>query len=172
MEEKRRVKLNNVGMSLIEIVVVVLILGILSAGAVYGFSYIRKMNASSSAEEIMMLLERTRLNVLAAEEETNPDDSVRLQLTKEGSQYYGTILKGSGASVTIIDKVEIGSEGISIKVTGSGTDITVSDTESAVFYYEKSNGAFRSDHTKIEVTGTKMVPITLVKGTGRCYMGN
>ena len=164
MERKSRRKQNNAGMSLIEIVVVVLIIGILSAGAVYGFSYIRSMDASSAAEEITSLLERTRLNTLSAEEA----DTVLLTLSKEDNHFFGEISVNS----VVIDKVQIGGNGLSIKVTNSSGVTTIDSSSVAEFSYQKSNGAFSSDYTKIEVTGIKTSTITLVLGTGRCYVGN
>lgn len=163
MEQKSRKKFNNAGMSLVELIVVVLIIGILSAGAVIGFSFIRSMDSNSAAEEISSLLERTRLNTLSAEEGAN----VRLEIKKDGKKYYGTIAKGT----TEIEKMEIGSDGLTIKVTKSSGTETVGTTP-VVFTYKKSNGAFQSDYTKIEITGSKTAAVTLVTATGRCYLGN
>lgn len=164
MKQRSRKKQNNAGMSLVEIVVVVLILGILSAGTTMGFTYIRSMDASSAAEEITSLLERTRLNTLSAEEGSD----VKLELKKDGDSYYGIISQGG----TELEKMAVGGNGLAISVTDAGGAETVVDGTPVEFTYHKSNGAFRSSYTKIEITGSKTVTVTLVTATGRCYIGN
>ncbi|MDD5901658.1 MAG: type II secretion system protein [Lachnospiraceae bacterium] len=159
--ENSRKKQNNSGMSLIEIVVVVLILGILSAGAVVGFSFIRSRDASSAAETIVSLLNRTKTETLASKE------TVKLQVMKDGNKFYGKIIKGSEE----IDKVEIGGNGISIVATGGGSSLTIDMSHPCEISYNKSNGAFSSStYTKFVITGAKTSTVYMVTGTGRCYM--
>lgn len=164
--EKSRKKQNNSGMSLVEIIVVVLILGILSAGAVVGFSFIRSMDASSAAETIVSLLNRTKVETLASKE----GDNVRLQVMKEDNTFYGRILKGSGSTETELDKVKIGGNGISIVAKYGASSLTIDDSHSCIIQYNKSNGAFSSTYTRFEVTGAKTSNVYMVTGTGRCYM--
>lgn len=165
MEQRSGKKRNNAGMSLIEVIVVVLIIGILSAGTVVGFSFIRSMDASSAAEEVYSLLERTRLNTIAAETGAN----IRLELKREGNRYYGIIWQGD----TELDKEELGGNGLTIKVTAAGgTVTTIADSGSCEFSFKKSNGAFQSTYQKIEITGTTTAVIYLVTATGRSYIGN
>ena len=47
---KGKKKLNDAGMSLVELIVVILIMGILSAGSAVGITYASRMNADSAAE--------------------------------------------------------------------------------------------------------------------------
>lgn len=159
MEQMSRKKQNNAGMSLVEMIVVVLIIGILSAGAVVGFSFIRSMDASSAAEEVVSLLERTRLNTLSAEE-----DTVRLEIKKDGKNYYGTIFKDG----TEIEKTTLGGNGLTLDVSGFGE---VGSTP-VVFSFYKSNGAYQSTYDKIEITGAKTSVVYLVTATGRTYIEN
>lgn len=165
MEQRNRKKQNNAGMSLIELIVVVLIIGILSAGAVIGFSFIHRMDASSAAETVNSLLERTRLNTIAAEEGAG----IRLELKKEGNSYYGILWRGT----TELDKMELGGNGITVKVTAAdGAVTTIDDVHTCDFSYKKSNGAFQSTYEKIEIEGAKTVVLYLVTATGRSYIGN
>lgn len=164
MEQENRKKRRNAGMSLIEIIVVVMILGILSAGATFGLSYIHSMDASSAAEEIVSLLERTRLNTISAEEGAN----IRLEIKKESDGYYGIIWRGT----TEVEKMSLGGRSLSIKVTDAGGGTTVIDTASCVFSFQKSNGAFQSSYKRIEITGTKTSVVSLVIATGRSYVGD
>lgn len=166
MEYKSRKKRNNVGMSLVEIIVVVLIMGILSAGTIAGFAMMRSMDASSAAEEIYSLLERTKMNTLSAEETAN----IRLVIKQEDKHYYGIILKGTG---TEVEKVEIGNSALTIKVKNQDSSVTqISSSDSCEFTYNKSNGAFTSTYNEIQVEGTKTVSLKLVTATGRSYIGN
>lgn len=165
MEQENRRKQNNAGMSLIELIVAVLIIGILSAGAVVGFSFIHRMDASSAAETVNSLLERTRLNTIAAVE----DAGIRLELKKEGNSYYGILWQGTAE----LDKMEFGGNGITVRVTATdGTVTTIDDENNCVFFYEKSNGAFRSTYEKIEIEGAKTAVVYLVTATGRSYIDN
>ncbi len=165
MKKRNRKKLNNVGMSLVEIIVVVLIIGILSAGAVLGFSFINSMDASSAAEGIMSTLERTKLNTVSSGE----SDSIYLELCKDDNHYYCILWNDTEQ----LDKVEVGGNGIDITVkedvSGLETSTVISDTVSYNFYYNKSNGSFGSGAHAIIVNGSDTVTIRLVNLTGRCY---
>lgn len=162
MKKKNRKKHNNAGMSLVEIVVVVLIIGILSAGAVIGFSFINSRDASSAAENIMSTLERTKLDTLASNTET-----VLLKLCKENNHYYGIVMKDS----TELDKIELAKNGVTITVKdSSGGQTVISDSTSYELKYNKSNGSFSSAANEIVVSGANTVTVRLVTLTGRSYM--
>ncbi|MCH5272975.1 MAG: prepilin-type N-terminal cleavage/methylation domain-containing protein [Lachnospiraceae bacterium] len=164
MEQRSGTKQKNAGISLIEVIVVVLIIGILSAGTVIGFSFIRQMDASSAAKEVSSLLERTKLNTIAAEEGAD----IRLELKKEGNSYYGVIWRGT----TELDKMELSGR-LTITVTeDTGAVKTIDDSNSCEFSFKKSNGAFQSTYEKIEIAGSKTAVIYLVTATGRSYMGS
>lgn len=162
MKKKNRKLHNNAGMSLVEIVVVVLIIGILSAGAVIGFSFINSRDASSAAENIMSTLERTKLDTLASNTET-----VLLKLCKENNHYYGIVMKDS----TELDKIELAKNGVTITVKDtSGGQTVISDSTSYELKYNKSNGSFASAANEIVVSGANTVTVRLVTLTGRSYM--
>ena len=88
--QKGRRKQNQAGMTLIELVVVILILGILSAGAAVGINYVSRMNSTSAGEKLVSLLEKARVYTISAEtvSSSDPADKVKLVLTKEGDTYY------------------------------------------------------------------------------------
>lgn len=163
--KKSRGQQNNAGMSLIEIIVVVLIMGILSAGAVIGFTFIRSMDASSAAESLVAALNRTKLETTASKE----TDTVKLRIVLEGNNYYGKILKNG----TEVDSLEIGSKGVSIVADdddASTSALTVSTSSPCEIMFKKSNGAFTSPYTKLTVTGSKTKTVRMVNATGRSYM--
>ncbi len=162
--KKSRKKLNNAGMSLVEIIVVVLIMGVLSAGAMVGFSFIRSRDASSAAESLVTVLNRAKLQTTAS----SGENDVQLQIVLESDGYYGKILQ----SGTEIDKVEIGDNALTIAYAenDSDTPIAINSSTPCVISYYKSNGAYSSDYTRLVVKGSKTVTVRMVTSTGRCYI--
>lgn len=163
MQEGRK-KLNQAGMSLLELVVVILIVGILAVGSAVGINYAGRMNSTSAAEKLSSMLERTRLYTISA------DDTVKLILSKEGDHYYGTIMKGSSE----VDKESLGSQALTIAIKEEGqADITVATGEEYEFSYKKENGAFTDacTYSSVVITGgSKTRTVQLVHATGRCYL--
>ncbi len=163
MQEGRK-KLNQAGMSLVELIVVILIIGILAVGSAVGISFASQMNSTSAAEKLSSLLERTRMYTISA------DEPVKLVISKEDGHYYGIIMKGS----TEVDKVSLGSDALTVTIKEEGEeDITVATGESYEFSYKKSNGAFSDVCTYSSVVisgGSKTRTVQLVHETGRCYL--
>ncbi len=162
--QKGRRKLNQAGMTLVELIVVILILGILSAGAAVGINYASRMNSTSAGEKLVSLLERARVYTISA------NGTVTLELKKDGNTYYG-ILKNGG---TEVDKVSLGNGSLSIKLTEPGVagNVTVTESVSPVIAYKKANGAFEDSCTynSIIISGSKTRTIQLVHTTGRSYL--
>ena len=153
---KGKRKLNQAGMSLVELVVVILIIGILSATAGVGISFFNRMNATSAAEKLASALERTRVLTISA------DRSVELVLEKVDTEYYA-VVKEAGVET---DRVKIGNTALVIKVNG----IELTDTYGFTFRYNKSNGAFASAYTNVVIEGNQTKTVYMVNATGRCYI--
>lgn len=167
--QKGRRKLNHAGMTLMELVVVILILGILSAGTVTGVAYISRMNTTTITEKLASLLERTRMYTISAEDPNDADGKVTLVLTKEDNTYYGKLMQGS----VEMDKVMLGSGSLGLSLTRPGdADVQVADGASVTLSYQKANGAFvdTMPYSSIVISGTKTQTIYLVKTTGRSYI--
>lgn len=156
---KGKRKLNQAGMSLVELVVVILIIGILSATAGVGISFYNRMNATGAAEKLASALERARVLTISA------NRPVELVLDKEDNNYY-VIVKEAGVET---DRVRIGTTVLDIKVNDS---LELNDTSSFTFSYDKSNGAFDSacPYYNIVIEGNQTKTVYLVNATGRCYI--
>ena len=152
---------------MVEVIVVVLILGVVAAVSTFGISFMRSMDASATAKEVMALLERTRLQTLAVEE----GEAVTMELCETGGKYYAKIKQGSVET----DSVRLKGTGLTITVRATGVvpeAVTVVEEggPAVVFSYDKGNGAFTSDWNRIEFSGTKEQVLVLVTKTGRCYL--
>lgn len=166
---KGRRKLNQAGMSLMELIVVILILGILSVGAAVGINYVSQMNATSAGEKLVSLLERVRLQTISAETGTGTDEKITLLLTNEGGTYYGRMMQGT----TEIDKVGLGNGSLTVSLSRPGAaDLVLADGTSAEISYKKENGAFVDSlaYSSVIISGSKTRTVQLVKATGRSYL--
>lgn len=170
-----RKKLNHAGMTLVELIVVILILGILSVGGALGINYAGQMNSTSAAEKLVSLMERTRVYTISAEGTAavaDPaDNKVTLVLTKEGNTYYGKLINGT----TEVDRVALGNGSLSITATKEGStggdeSTTIDNSTSFTISYNKANGAFADKYKTIVITGSKTKTIQMVHTTGRSYV--
>lgn len=165
--QKGRKKLNQAGMSMVELVVVILILGILSVGGAVGINYASRMNSTSAGEKLVSLLERARVYTISA------NGVVTLELTKEDDTYYGKLMNGGSE----VDKVALGNGSLSMKVTKAGAaegdEDIVTPIDSGTTYvisYNKENGAFSDKYKQIEISGSETRYIQMVHTTGRSYL--
>lgn len=158
---KGKRKLNQAGMSLVELIIVIVIMGILSVGSAIGISYVSKMNSTSAAEKIQSMLERTRLTTLSS------DSEVKMVLGKDSDGFYCKLVDGTNE----VEKVKLGGDALTITANpeyGTGTSIGSSSCE---FRYNKSNGAFQAgSYVSIVITGSKTKTVRLVTATGRTYI--
>jgi len=157
---KGKRKLNQAGMSLVELVVVILIIGILSATAGVGISFYNRMNATSAAEKLASALERARLLTISA------DRSVKLVLDKVDTEYYAIVLENDVET----DRVKVGNTALDIKVMNGASSYDLTDTSEFTFSYNKSNGSFNSLYTSVVIEGNQTKTVYLVNATGRCYI--
>ncbi|MBQ3028738.1 MAG: type II secretion system protein [Lachnospiraceae bacterium] len=157
--QRERKKLNQAGFSLVELIVVVLILGILSAGSVVGINFANNMNANGAAVTFASVLERARMQTISA------DGDVSVKLIQDGNKYFALILE-DGAET---ERVKIGTQALTIKAYKGATGTTVGSS-GCEFEFEKADGSFDSDYTSVEFIGRRTEVVKLVRLTGRSYL--
>lgn len=163
MGKRRNEPLGNEGMTLVEMMVVVVILGVVSISAFAGLAQINRMDAMSAAEKIKSALSATRMQTLSSDSEI----LFTLKYDSDQGEYCGEITKNS----VLLDEISIGS-GVSI-VAYAGYSQTDLKTESITIAYNKSDGSFKAvggSYDKIVVSGLKTKTVVLVNATGRCYI--
>lgn len=156
---------NQKGMSLIEIIVVIGIIGILAGVSVSLFGYIRSGNTKSAVKELDSAIDRLQIN--------NMSKSTKeyLYVYQSGSKYYVKRLSenlDSFDSTKLDDSGEkIGDSGVKIyKDSSDGTLVTGNDF--IRIGYAKS-GIYDSatNVSAIVVDGSTTYTITLVASTGK-----
>lgn len=159
-------KLNNAGMSLIELIVVILILGIVSTGAVISISAIMNANVSSCAKKLSSLLDKTRLETMSR------TGNVYLKISQDASgTYHGTIINKVGTDEKELTKESLGSRNITINAYTSDINYSeVSDSNSVIIEFNKGSGSLKSSFVKFEITSSKTANVYIVEETGRNYI--
>lgn len=161
-------KFNNQGMSFIEIIAVVLIVGILSAALLLNVGVINNPKATESAEKISAVLDKARLETMS-----RMDEELAVCLFEEDDKYYASIItEGGSPSCEDASAVCVGEKGMHILV--SGKDIK---DERIEIKYDKDSGSFAADSAifrdgtaEILIEGKKEAKVVLVQRTGRNYI--
>lgn len=162
MSNKRKKKDNNSGMSLVEIIVVVLILGVMASATFLGVDYLKRSDAKSTAEMIKSAIDRTRMLTISASE----DRDIQLKIGKNEKGFYCEISQKNGEEREIIDTMTADTN----KVTVSADTIKIVKNSIAVIKFDKDNGSSSCTYKDITVSGAgKTVTVHLVLNTGRTY---
>ena len=174
---------DNRGLSLIELVVVVMILGIVAATAIMSLTSMMRANTTRAAKILSGMLDKARIEAMVRTE-----DSTFLRLYMEDGMYYADIFQtdASGVSHSSGDPELLGSGSLtfcaengseSFTVTGSSDEGTGSYVD---FVFKKSNGVLdmgktsasdgTTGYTAVRISGAKTEVVSIVKNTGRNYV--
>ncbi len=158
-------KLNNAGLSLVELIVTILIVAIISGGAAMSFNVVYNANIDRAAKRLVAALSETREEAMAGEDEA----TYYLRLYQAGGDYLADICKenppavsGGAVTLTTLGTKAIGNSRVAIKVSpritsgaaASYTPITEGTPVSEVlFSFGKKRGELVKT-TTINDTGT------------------
>jgi len=162
----------NLGFSLIELIITVLILGILSTATAVSISNIRRGDAIGFAKSLTTALERARLESLS-----RPKETVTAVLSREADGYYITYYYQNETEKKEGDSIRLGTAQLGITlvkedgITSVNMGTEPADITKVEFKYSKSTGAFLTyTYQTIQITGRNTASIKLVKETGRCFV--
>lgn len=188
---------NNKGFSLLELIVAVLIVAILSGGALAAFNSVRNARSESAGKVLASVLKQARQKAMALENNTAADSStaIYVDIYLDGGTYMADLVWNKSGSISKLVSEKLGNDALSIifRENSSGTYVTTSDrrvgdgtlgTKKVRLYFKKNTGGI----SKIEMIGTpgetlanspwnEIVvkgsgddrSIIIVKETGRCF---
>ena len=135
-------KLNNKGLTLVEVLVVLAILGILGGLATMGISAAVSKPADECAEKMAASLKNGRLSTMGKHE-----IELRYYQTADGAIYLEesiTRIKTDGETSTTMDVTKIGEKGVQVEYTlTDGTTKQLSE-EDLVLSFKRSSGGFNT----------------------------
>lgn len=182
------------GFSLVELIVVVLIMAIISGGAIIAFNSIFSNQASAAGKSVVSALKQTRAYALGKENKSYSEGrtDVYAEFRYSGSSLILDVCrKESATDVSILHSQTISSEEFKVKfykVSGSTETevLSMGDSDKVKIYFKKSTGGVSvCEKNNAEgglVTGVNKIRIyrasntgnyqdlVLVDLTGRCYL--
>lgn len=151
---------NNKGMSLVEVLIVVIILGVLSTVGVIGISMVSGKPAEQCASNIKSTITNNRMTAMSKA-------SSSLTFTKEADGIYVTeVTEG------LTTKTKIGDKDVSVVVDKGGVETSLDDASFSVSF-NRATGAFDegADISKIIVSkANKTRTLTFYNLTGKVTM--
>lgn len=191
MTTGRRIKLNNEGFSLVEVIVVVLILGILTAGTTIGISVLYNAKVDNATKRLESMLTRAREEAMA-----HVEAETWLELRVEDDNIYSRVyVQNNGAAEAELKAEEkLGNTNITIRLWKSKSDasedkkypvddaswLSSGNTETVTstpfeIHYNAANGAVVAYAegsslyyiTDIQLTGSETKYLTIIPETGR-----
>ena len=196
---KNRLGKDNSGFSLIELIVAVLIIAIISGGAIMAFNSIFSSQSDAAAKNVVNVLKQTRAFALGKENKdvTGGATEVYAKFYYSGDTLNVDVCKDNGVNTEILHNQSISGVPFKvkfIKVSGaSETEVlTMGDTDVVKMYFKKSTGgvasvgkynsagalqgSLQTGINKLKVCRASnedmYKDLVLVELTGRCYVDN
>lgn len=192
-------RINNKGFSLVELIVAVLILGIVSGGAIMGFSVVYNARVSAASKIVMSQMKKARSTAMSLENSninTDGTTAVYLELLVKNNDVYADIYSSDGTSSKLLSSEKVSNDKIKYTlcnhVSTMATPLVIGDGSSNYdivrIYYKKGTGgisviySYKADGThessqsplafdELNLEGsTDSEKIILVSVTGRSYL--
>ena len=188
-----RMKKDNRGFSLIELIVAVLVIAIISGGSIVAFGALFSNKVTAAARAVQDGLKQARIDALGLENKDLSNDmtGIYAKFYIKDSELYVDVCSKNGTDEGVLHTRKIGEGTIGLEFWKNGAttaSATVSSSETVYVYFKKSTGAVRSvwkatpghdvtSGTKFEpdilrITGVSenSVDVILVRLTGRSYL--
>ena len=182
MHRKPDCKLNNKGVTLIGLVVVILLMGIMATALVLNIGTIFGRSARDAATKLSSLLDRMRIEAINRVADQNGYSNAFLRISKETDNYVAKIVYvDKDGNETDGDSEVLGNSSLTVTAVVDEATLTgtqVSDSTSVELHFKKSTGAFTtinpadSEYKSIAITGRNTAQVVLVWETGRNYVVN
>lgn len=133
---------DNRGLTIIELVVAVAILGILSGAVSFSTYYLLNSQVRKFADDYDAMLTQCRVNTISG-----AGSSTYVKLSKDGNGDYSATLYeyDSVGSYKVVESRKLGGKNISCTfTTDTGAMLTVSETQPLCIAYTRATGAFVS----------------------------
>ncbi len=162
---------DNRGISLVEILVVIAIMGVVAAVGLWGLGSLSGRPAQQCAQRIAYSLERHRISSMGkvdAYYTISVDDKGRI-IGTEGLRSTAT-----EPATYVETKSELGTNRVKLYYENSAGDRTEVPESGITFKFDRGSGAFQNSYFPcvrlVAVSGGREVKIELVKLTGKVYL--
>ncbi len=184
---RARYSCDDRGFSLVELIVVILIMGVVTGGAIIAVSTIYNADAERAAKRVVSLMSVARSKALALEDSSTSYITFKLECDSNGN-YYAGVYDSAGNIIEPGEPQLISNYRLSINAAKKNktgpTEITAT-TGPIVFRFEKATGGIRSvsfngdvitradeDHMYLDLvfSGSEEFRVISVPATGRSYI--
>lgn len=147
---KKKILSNNKGFSLIELIVAVLIIAIISGGAIVGFGALFSNKMTAAATNVQDALKQARVDGLGMEnkyDDTTKRTGIYAKFYMSGSNVYVDVcMRNSSADPEVLHTRKVSDSGYGLEMWKSGASTAVASvgTSDIYVYYKKSTGAVSS----------------------------
>jgi len=174
---------NNKGFSLVELIIVVALIALLGAGAMYGLSLLTGQQVMDCANNTTLALDKARDYAMT---KSGASDAY-MEILKETDGTYKAVYYvpekphtvGAATTYVEIERKTLGKKQVKVICTMETGDYEIKDTQRIRIYYDRNSGAMKKAQTvtsgtvtadtckEIRIEGYRKYKITFFHATGR-----
>lgn len=159
---------DNRGLTFIELVIVIIIMSLLTVGAVTGYGILNNADTGKAANAIINALDIVQIENMAK----GSDYRVTVTCDSEGNYYLNTICD---ESIVSTEKLKLKNGSISYEILDKST-VSVTDSNKLELAFRKDTGGVKENSSKQIVTAIfvsgkdKSMTIRLITATGKHFI--